>query len=462
MTDAVRRDAGVFVALGGLLLAIAVTGLVRDVPLVAESFYAFAWWGWILLLDAFCVARRGSSLLTTRRRLALPIAISSISFWFFFEALNLRFQNWYYVGTYHLGRPADVAACAVFTVAAFATVFVGIFETIDALGASGLWRDWRGRPRRLPAWVPTAIQALGFAMAAAAILFPYWLAPLIWGSFSFLIDPWNYRHGRRSLLADVEAGEYGRLARIFLGGLICGLVWESLNFISPQKWIYTVRGLEDVKLFEMPLLGFLGFPALALDSVTAFAVLSNRLFANQTWEHPDDAGVVSAPGRDRRRGFYRSIPLQAAGWFVVCLGVIDTNVGSRVFEIDALHTLDEQQTAALRARGLSRPRALQKALSSDARADLLRVADLDEPAARAVEDELELYLFKGIGHHYGALLRDVGVERVDDLGAYTAEELHAQLEARALEIDRWVPRLAWVDVWTRASRDRDAWSVTGR
>jgi len=455
VTDAVRR-----VVFGCLLLAIAVVGLVRDVPWVAESFYAWAWWGWILLLDAFCIARRGSSLLSTRRKLALPIAISSVSFWFVFEALNLRFQNWYYVGAFHLGRPADVAACAVFTVTAFATVFVGIFETIDALGASGLWRRWRGRPRELPSWLPAAIQALGFAMAAAAILLPTWLSPLIWGSFSFLIDPWNYRRGRRSLLADVEAGEYGRLGRILLGGLVCGLVWESLNFIAPQKWIYTVRGLEDVKLFEMPLLGFLGFPALALDSVTAFAVLSNWIFANETWEHPDDAGGVTAPGHDRRRGFYRSIPLQVACWFVICLGVIDVNVGSRVFEIDALHTLDEEPTRVLRERGLSRPRALRKALRGEHRAELLAATGLDEESARAVEDELELYLFKGIGHRYGGLLRDVGIERVDDLSAYDPAELHALLEARAHAIGQEAPRLAWVDVWVRASRDRDAWSVT--
>jgi hypothetical protein len=48
-------------------------------------------------------------------------------------------------------------------------------------------------------------------------------------------------------------------------GMICGLLWEFWNFWTKSKWIYTVPFVGDIKLFEMPILGFLGFAPFALE-----------------------------------------------------------------------------------------------------------------------------------------------------------------------------------------------------
>lgn len=450
-TGALQTIAGI------ALLLLAFVGLAHDVEWIARPFYTWAWWGWILLLDGYCARRRGRSLLTTGRHLVLPIAIASVTFWFAFEGLNLRFRNWYYVGCYRLDTWVDVAACGLFVVSAFATVFVGIFETVDALGAAGLWRGWKGRARRCPGWASWAVQALGLTMATLAVLFPVWLAPLIWGSVSFLVDPWNYRAGRRSLLRDLERGAFGRVARIFAAGLLCGLVWESLNFIAPQKWIYTVRGLEGLKLFEMPLLGFLGFPALALDCVTVFAVFSWAVLGNETWEHAED-DAEPLPARPRRlRAFYLSVPLQVAIWAALAFGVMRTNVGSVAYGIDRLETLPASAVGRLEALELGRPRRLLQALRGPDRAEVLRVAGLDEDAARAVVEEIRLYEFKGLGPWSGRRLRAVGVERVEDLAAYSVDELYRELWTRAEEDGVYPPRLERVRVWVLASRDRGVW-----
>jgi hypothetical protein len=45
--------------------------------------------------------------------------------------------------------------------------------------------------------------------------------------------------------------------------LICGGLWEFWNFWASAKWIYTVPWVGEVKLFEMPVLGFFGFPPFA-------------------------------------------------------------------------------------------------------------------------------------------------------------------------------------------------------
>jgi hypothetical protein len=52
---------------------------------------------------------------------------------------------------------------------------------------------------------------------------------------------------------------------MLLAGAFCGFLWELWNFRAGAKWIYTVPHLGFLKVFEMPLLGFLGFPPFALE-----------------------------------------------------------------------------------------------------------------------------------------------------------------------------------------------------
>ena len=108
--------------LGAALLAVAVLGLRQDVRWIAQPFYAWVWWGYIFILDGFCVWKRGDSLLTTRIRFLFPICVWSITFWMFFELINSHIQNWYYVGVYPAG---EFLAGAIFTMLAFSTVFMG-------------------------------------------------------------------------------------------------------------------------------------------------------------------------------------------------------------------------------------------------------------------------------------------------------------------------------------------------
>ena len=72
--------------------------------------------------------------------------------------------------------------------------------------------------------------------------------------------------------------------------MLAGLVWELLNFWARCKWIYTVPFFDRLKLFEMPLLGFLGFPPLAL---AAFATWSLLLPApHRAAPPPDEASAA--------------------------------------------------------------------------------------------------------------------------------------------------------------------------
>lgn len=442
-----------------LLLGLAGLGLAfwalwRDVGVIAQPFYAYAWWSTILATDGFVELRRGASFLSSRRHLFLPVALWSVTFWFFFELLNLRFRNWYYVGVFAGDSFANLAAGAVFGVVCFATVFFGLFEAYDALGTLRLFRRLRIRPRPVPVWVSYAVQALGLTMVVASVVFSYWLAPLVWGSVTFLLDPWNYRHGARSILRDVERGEVGHLFRLLAAGLVCGLVWESFNYFAPQKWIYTVRGLEALKLFEMPLPGFLGFPALAADAFAFFAFVSYWLHGNATWESPEDVPEPLAPrSAISSRGLAATLPLHVIFWAVVSWQIQFVNIGSVELRLEDLSTLPAGAVDELAADGITRPRQLLRALESPPRRnELEHRLGMDDSDLAALTDELRLLTFKGIGYHHGALLRAAGIRNLEQLAAADPQDLYRKLVRLRGDAPFPALRPGMVRVWTSAAR----------
>jgi hypothetical protein len=72
------------------------------------------------------------------------------------------------------------------------------------------------------------------------------------------------------------------------------VLWECWNYWSRSKWHYTVPIMEHLKLFEMPLPGYLGFPAFALECFTLYG------FVRAMWARLNP---------DTRRGPGRTIAL---------------------------------------------------------------------------------------------------------------------------------------------------------
>ena len=451
----VRSAARRHLVFGVFGLGLSVWGLWQDIGWIAQPFYAYAWWSYIFLLDGFVALRRGHSLLTTRRRFIGPIVLWSVTFWFFFELLNIRFQNWYYIGVFDVRTsPEVILGVVVFDVACFGTVFTGLFQTYEAITALGLFRGRSIRPRRLASAASYAIQGLGAVMVALAVLFPFYLAPPVWGSLTFLVDPWNYRRGARSLLGDVERGDVGIVARLLLAGLVCGLVWESFNFLAPQKWIYTVRGLEDLKLFEMPALGFLGFPALALDAFAAYAMIAYRFHGNETWENPSDIAAEPRPRRPVSPTlFWGLTPLHVAFWGLVIVLIQEVNIGSVQLELQHLEGLPAQAVVRLEDQGIRRPRQLLRALDDPTRREQIESSlGMGKDAIEDLIEEVRLFTFKGIGHYHGRLLQRAGIHTVADLDGQDPNTLYARLvEVRKAQTFPAL-RPGMVRVWVLAAR----------
>ncbi|MEC7347693.1 MAG: hypothetical protein VYB60_02400, partial [SAR324 cluster bacterium] len=52
---------------------------------------------------------------------------------------------------------------------------------------------------------------------------------------------------------------------LWAGCLICGFFWEFWNFWSYPKWIYQIPFVDFWRIFEMPVLGYLGYLPFALE-----------------------------------------------------------------------------------------------------------------------------------------------------------------------------------------------------
>jgi hypothetical protein len=64
---------------------------------------------------------------------------------------------------------------------------------------------------------------------------------------------------------------------LLAAGAVCGALWEFWNYRALTRWTYTVPYLGDVKLFEMPVLGYLGFPPFALECYAVYQWLRGAL-----------------------------------------------------------------------------------------------------------------------------------------------------------------------------------------
>jgi hypothetical protein len=180
----------------------------------------------------------------------------------------------------------------------FGTIWPAIFEGAELVG---MWRgSTRGarthRPmtdanvdrsafdRRIIVREPVGVWSWLSIVAGAALLAwpvlrpsPYLAAP-VWLGFVFLLDPVNAYLQDESLFADVRARRYDRLINLVSSGFLCGILWEFWNYWARAKWHYTVPIMENLKIFEMPLPGYLGFPAFALECFTMYVFLRHVCF----------------------------------------------------------------------------------------------------------------------------------------------------------------------------------------
>jgi len=435
---------------------VAATGiLVAAVPLCAAGrepfvtwYYAICWFGLIFALDAVHLLSGGDSIFLGtgrgRGRLLFPALVFwSAGIWFLFELFNFRLANWYYI---NVPNAEWVRMTGSFL--SFGTVLPALFAIERLLERAGLFKGWTWRalgPGRFDLNGRGARRVLVWAGAACLILpllWPSCFFPLLWLGVAFLLAPLNRARLERSLLGDLEAGSVGRLLRILAAGLACGLIWEFLNSFARIRWIYTVPLLDELKLFEMPLLGFLGFPPFAVECVVFYGALVGFGLAPSFGHYARRAGFPPA----RLRCLLPALGLTAAGMWLVLEGMLVFNIDS--FEPRSADLELPPAVSDLAAEeGLESAFDLHRSLSDPLIRNLLAREGVDVARVAALTD---LATFRGIGARHARALVELGIRNCDALAGRDPEELARRLTVTEKR-DRPI-NPARVKTWIRAAQ----------
>ena len=288
---------------GLLLMCVSEAGALAQI----EPFWSWntpiAWTGFIVFADSIVYRACGRSWIRSTPREFAWLAVASIPLWLVFEFYNLYIDNWSYVGL------PEQPVLRYFGYAwSFATIWPAIFEGADLMGVmragragwaggSG-WTGESGRETLLPRSRPglpapparpalparpaqpayPALPAPAIIVGALMLTPPFlvsssiarYLAAPVWLGFIFLLDPINAWLGGESLYRNFREGRMDQLVNFALSGVLCGVLWEFWNYWARAKWHYTVPILEHVKIFEMPLPGYLGFPPFAIECFTMY------------------------------------------------------------------------------------------------------------------------------------------------------------------------------------------------
>jgi uncharacterized membrane protein YdcZ (DUF606 family) len=249
--------------LGLVTLACAEFLMFHGVEPAATYFNPLAWTAYILLADAAAFAISGRLRLCDESRGLLKMAALSIPLWLIFEAYNLRLANWMYVGLPQ-GRVERWFGYAW----SFATITPAIFMTAALIESFG-WFKSESRPIRFSRAAETALIALGTVMLIVPLLVPRqtsaYLFSLVWLGFLFLLEPINHRLHLPSFSGDLARGYRGRVYSFLIAGWVYGWLWEFWNYWARAKWIYTFPILQEWKIFQMPVPGYLASPVFALE-----------------------------------------------------------------------------------------------------------------------------------------------------------------------------------------------------
>lgn len=249
-------------ALGVLLIAVAWPANWLLEGLRTHLFFFPLWLGYVLVVDGLTALSRGDSILQRSRTGFLALFLLSIPVWWLFELVNMRLENWEYVGRERFGDLAYALWCSL----SFTIVVPAVLESAELVrGLPFVERLPRGPCVRSSRGLVIGLAVSGAVSLALMLAWPRAFFPFMWISGVLLLEPLCLVLGRRSLLLDLERGDWRPILSLCLGVLLCGFFWEMWNVRSYPKWIYHVPAVGEPKLFEMPVLGYLGYLPFALE-----------------------------------------------------------------------------------------------------------------------------------------------------------------------------------------------------
>ncbi|HEX8228810.1 MAG TPA: hypothetical protein VF826_05785 [Chloroflexia bacterium] len=264
----------------------------------SDYWFAAVWFGYIFALDALLYRRDGRSLFVSHRKVFLWMLPLSAVGWLGFEGVNWFVQNWHYL------RPFDIPEwwAQLWSMIFFSTVIPAVWETAQWVGGWGfIQRLGRTKTFAVRKSLLVALVIAGVLFFVLPALFPLYFFPLIWGFAALILDPINYVRAYPSILGYWSRGDWRVPLALFIGGTICGFLWEFWNFWAFPKWYYTIPFVGFGKIFEMPVLGYLGYGPFSWELFALFWFFAGLILRKDSQE-VDDVESIIVPGSSVPKG----------------------------------------------------------------------------------------------------------------------------------------------------------------
>ena len=376
--------------------------MIKGIEPFSTWFYSFAWWSYILIVDSIVHRIKGNSLIVNRTKEFLLLIPFSVCIWLIFELVNLSLKNWYYINVPDLLWMRWVGYAL-----AFSTVLPGIFETTELLESLKIYKNTSIKRVIITRKWHVLFFGTGLIFLMAPVFLPTYCFPLIWVSFFFLLEPVIHKSNGRSLIEDWERGTPQKLYLLLTAGLICGGLWEFWNHWANTKWIYTVPFFDELKIFEMPVLGFLGFPPFAVECYVMYNFVS--LFRNHRgWE--EDNYNKNLEKKTPLKLIILSALIAMIFSLAVFYAVDSETVDSYTPYIRDINLINQEQLLEFERLGFTNPDDLLIfGTNKEAKKLLSMMLNIPEATITSLIQAAGLIRLKGIGTRNYSLLKKAGV-----------------------------------------------------
>lgn len=231
--------------------------LILKIESFGRFYFPFIWFGYIFVIDAIVYQLINRSLIHNHSKKFFIMLILSALFWWLFEGINyFEVKDWHYIN----GSSKILWVSVIYRTFAFSTVLPAIWETYDLVKALHLFdKQSINIKYKITKNFLYSMIVIGIISFILPFFAPQLAFPLVWLSFFLILDPINYINHQPSIIKHLKNGKFKIPLSLMLSGLICGFFWEFWNYWAPVKWVYNIPYVGFFKIFEMPILGYLGY-----------------------------------------------------------------------------------------------------------------------------------------------------------------------------------------------------------
>lgn len=238
------------------------------------------WLSYIVLANGLCFRQSGRCPMLDRPVFFLLLFPVSAVFWWYFEYLNQFVQNWYYTGVDYGPITYSIHASI-----SFSTVLPAVYTTRMWISGTKWFRQrFYGLPplRRTESilflWailLVTCAGLIGVGLWPDELFSMLWVAPLL------ILTSLLHIAGQTSMFSIMADGDWRPAVSAAMAALICGFFWEMWNYYSLAKWSYTVPYVHRFEIFEMPILGYMGYLPFGLECMAIVELFKGQCLSGR-------------------------------------------------------------------------------------------------------------------------------------------------------------------------------------